>query len=139
MSSASGTKKKVVNSTEPGDRGSHSHRESAINAGQYQSNDTHSHSKKKPPPPPPLPDQRRRDEGQACDTKSQGQRRPSMSSPEDGTNRLSPADHPRRDDYGQLGADVGYGGSSRHSKDGYNGRSRPKEGRISTAMRLIWF
>ena len=164
MSSSFGTKKKPVSSTGRGDHGSH--RDSAINpaqhpsndthsqsipdqrgrdegyatnAGQYPSSDTHSQSMRKPTLPPHPQDQQRRDEGynQTYDTKSQGQRRPSVTSPEDGSNRLPPADLARHDDHGQRGANVGSGGSSRHSKDGYNGRTRPKEGRISAETRLI--
>ena len=164
MSSSFGTKKKPVNSSGRGDHGSH--RDSTINAaqhpsdnthsqsiqdqrgrdeayttnaGQYRSGDTHSHSMRKPTLPPHPQDQQRREEGynQTHDTKSQGQRRPSVTSPEDGTNRLPPADLARHDDHGQRGANVGYGGSSRHSKDGYNSRSRPKEGRILAETRLI--
>ena len=164
MSSSFGTKKKPVNSSGRGEHGSH--RDSTINtaqhpsndthsqsiqdqrgrdegyttnAGQYPSGDTHSHSMRKPTLPPHPQDQQRREEGynQTYDAKSQGQRRPSVTSPEDGTNRLPPADLARHDDHGQRGANVGYGGSSRHSKDGYNSRSRPKEGRILAETRLI--
>ena len=163
MSSNWGTKKKPVSSTGRG--GYSSHRDSAINAAQHPSNDTHSQSipdqrgrdegyttnagqypsddlhslsMRKPTLPPHPQDQQRRDEGynQTYDTKSQGQRRPSVTSHEDGTNRLPLARH---DDHGQRGANVGYGGSSRHSKDDYNGRSKPKEGRISTETRLICY
>ena len=165
MSSHFGPKKKPISSTGLGEHGSH--RDSAIsaaqipsddthsqsipdqrgreeryttNAGQYPSGDMHSNSMRKPTLPPHPLDQQRRDEGfsQTYDTKSQGQRRPSVTSPEDGTNRLPPADLARHDDHGQRGANVGYGGSSRHSKDGYNGRSRPKEGRILAETRLIY-
>ena len=157
MSSHFGTKKKPVSSTARGDHSSHrdsavnaaqypsgdTHSQSipdqrvreegyATNAGQYPSGDTHSHLTRKPTLPPHPQDQQRRDEGynQTYDTKSQGQRRPSVTSPEDGANRLPSADLARHDDHGQRGANVGYGGPSRHSKDEYNGRSRPKEGRI---------
>ena len=164
MSSSSGTKKKPVSSTGRGDHSSH--RDSAVNAaqhpsgdrhsqsipdqrgreegsttkaGQYPSGDTHSHLARKPTLPPHPQDQQRRDEGynQTYDTKSQGQRRPSVTSPEDGTNRHTPADLARHDDHGQRGANAGYGGSSRHNKDEYNGRSRPKEGRTLAETRLI--
>ena len=109
MSSKLGTKKKPVSSTGWGDHGSH--REPTINAGQHPSDDKHSQSMRKPPPAQPPPDQQRRDKGynQTYDTKTQGQRRPSATSREDGTNGLPAADRGRNDDHGQRGANVDNG------------------------------
>ena len=125
--------KKYVGSQGPDDCGTY--QESAITPGQRPCEDLRSYSKRRPPPSDPYD----RDEGypQIYDSRAQGQSRSSMTAREDGGRHFTRKEHEihgpendriRYDDRVERGANMGLGGSSRHGRDGYNGRSRPNEG-----------
>lgn len=123
MSSTSGSGRQYVGSHGPDDRGSH--HESAFNPGQYPSNDAHLYPEMRPS----SLDQQDQDAGypQTHGKGPHAQRRPSITGPEDGTDRGHLTDHSRYSDRGQRVAGVGLVGNSRDGKGGYNGRSRPNE------------
>lgn len=128
MSSTSRFGRQYGSSHGPNERGSH--HKSAFNHGQYPSNDAHSYPEMKPS----SLDQQGRDAGypQTHGMGPQAQRRPSITGPGDGADRVPLTDHSRYSDHGQRAAGVGLVRTSRDGKGGYKGRSRPNEGMNKT-------